>query len=140
MSNTFAINPAKHSVTSNGHAMTRIEVSNEIAKAEKAMRDEYKGYESSCGRCGSAFELSTKTYSRNDKIRLSIWLTKGNCPYCTMSLENHVRLQNSLVQHEFEVGNREIKCLRVPTGYRTKKIIHAVDDKGTMKVGYPSKS
>lgn len=134
MSNISAISPVKRSKSSDGHGMTRIEVHNEVAKAERELRDEYKGYTSSCGLCGAAFDLSTKAYDRSDKIRLSLWLTDGNCPYCTMSFKHHVIVQNRLVQHEFELGSKLIKCLRIPVGYRTKKIVKALDDKGTMTV------
>lgn len=124
MSNTSNINPAKRSKTSDGHTMSKIDVQNELAKQERDLIKEYKGYQCSCQRCGDKYEISTQKYNLADKIRLTKHLTQGACLSCSSwKTSQFHKSRNALLQITFDVQGTEIKALRVPQGFRPRKII-----------------
>jgi len=107
-----------------GHSMSKIDVQNEIAKQENDMRKDYKGHGFSCSKCNESFEMSDVKYSPRQKGVVRKWLLKGNCPYCKGWKKPEIfKRRNWLVEHTFNIEGRDYKALRVPYGYRSKKLI-----------------
>jgi hypothetical protein len=130
MSNVTTICPRVNSKSNDGHTMSKIEVKNELAKQERDLLQTYKGYPASCCKCGEKYEISINKYTLEDKINLSQWLTDGNCPFClNWKTDRFHKIRNDLVPFTFDVNGREILALRVPNGFRPKKITK-LDDKG----------
>ena len=130
MSNTNNTMSNKRSKTSDGHTMSKIDVQNELAKEQKNLLRSYKGYECSCGKCGEKFEISTQKNTLNEKILLTSYLTQGGCPSCNSWKTNEFhKMRNYLVEYNFEIEGKEIRALRIPNGFRPKRIIKT-DDKG----------
>lgn len=130
MSNTSTISPSKRSKTGDGHTMSKIDVQNELAKQENELRQSYKGYECVCRKCGEKYEISPRKHTYEEKLRLTEYLSKGGCVACqSWKTAQYAKTSNALVEHTFKFSGLEIKALKVPHGYRPRKIIKT-DEKG----------
>ena len=132
MSNNTSVSPINRSKTGDGHAMTKLDVKNELAKQERELMREHKGYECSCTKCGEAFHISTQKYTREDKIALTKYLFQ-NCPSCkNWKTDEWHSMRNMLLQLTFTIDGKEYKTLRIPSGYRAKRILK-IEESGLIK-------
>lgn len=130
MSNTQKTVSNNRSKTADGHTMSKIDVMNELAVQERELLNSHKGLESSCGKCGESFRMSNIDNTLREAIVLDIHLANGGCPSCNnwKTADWHSK-RNDLLEMTFELNGVEIKTLRIPAGFKTRKIIQ-VDDKG----------
>jgi len=106
------------------HGMSKIDVKNELAKQENDMKQDYKGYRFACSKCNENFEMNDVKYSPRQKGIVRKWLSNNHCPYCdNWKSPEFFRRRNFLVEHLFTIDGVDYKALRVPEGYRPKKII-----------------
>ena len=112
-----------NSGSAGGNGMSKIDVHNELAREERELSKEHRGWDSCCGN-GCDYRMSKHQYTFEQSYDLGLWLRAGNCPTCNGWKNPEVlKSMSSMKEYIFVVEGVEFNVLRVPRGYRRKKII-----------------
>ena len=102
-------------MTSN-HGMQSINVREEIAKQEKELLKNNKGWTVCCPFCATEFRFNNEEYEVKDVFDLQDYFRKNQCPYC--QAETYRELIGQVIQHTFMIlGNKLINCVKYPANY-----------------------
>ena len=107
----------------NPGGVSKLDLRSQIAEANRELMSNYKGHLSLCGCCGETYRLNADDYTLEESLILDQWLSNNGCPHCDWKNPKLFKLRKQLLEHTFEIGSLRIDCLRVPVGYRNRKVL-----------------